>query len=109
MTDILNAVVNSVGNYRNHKTEVLNKTPLYLKQYVNQYFSKADSHFERLMDICINIPETVSVIASDSGQYLINYHGIEYALSMQLELTDNDFQESEYLFEVFKRIRLVKN
>lgn len=107
MPDIINAVVQSVGNYRNHKTELLNDTPIYLKSYIQQYFIKADAHFERLMDICINIPSHITVDMIDTNFITLNHSEVKYNLSLTHDLTDIQMHESEFVLELLKRIRSV--
>jgi len=108
MTDILTTVVNSVGNYRNHKTETLKDTPVYLKSYVEQYFEKADKHFERLMDICINVPECFTIASIDITNVVLKNNEVSYSLQLTPELTDIQISESEFVIQLFKRIRLAK-
>ena len=102
---ILDTVISAVGTYRNHKVLTLNDTPEYLKPYVSQYFDKADKHFERLMDICINIPEAFTSEVID-GSIIINQDKVEYILELGIELSDKAMTESEFVLELFKRTRL---
>lgn len=102
---IIDSVISAVGNYRNHKMVTLNNTPTYLIPYVSQYFDKADKHFERLMDICINIPEQYKSDVTDGIIKLTN-DKVEYNLELGFELSDISMRESEFVLELFKRIRL---
>jgi len=58
---VLDTVVNAIGEYRNNKVTTLQAIPTHLKLYVNKYYEKSDRHFERLMDICINIPSNFTI------------------------------------------------
>ena len=99
--------MNSVGNYRNHKTSVLTDAPWYLQSYIEQYFNKADLHFERLMDICINIPEQINIVLVDSTNIILSHAEIDYSLQLTPELTNTQILESEFVLALFKRIRLI--
>lgn len=102
---IIDSVINAVGTYRNHKALTLNDTPGYLKPYVSQYFDKADKHFERMMDICINVPVTFTAEVYDDS-IKITQDKVEYILTLSTELSDKEMAESEFVLELFKRTRL---
>ena len=101
----LTLVSSAVGSYRNHKVHTLQNTPQYLKPYVEQYFNKADKHFERLMDIVVNIPNTFN-IEHDDTTIVVTQDKLSFVLRLSPELTDADMMESEFLLSLVKRTRL---
>ena len=102
---IIDSVINAVGSYRNTKVLTLQSIPEHLKPYVLQYYDKADKHFERLMDICINIPEQFVTELVD-GSINIKQDKLTYTLTLSSELSEKDFKESEFVLELIKRTRL---
>ena len=101
---MIDTVVKAVGDYRNNKVLTLQTIPSHLKPYVNQYYEKSDRHFERLMDICINIPENFTTEIVDNT-INIKHDKVTYTLKFGSELTDNDFEESEFVLKLFNKTR----
>lgn len=107
-TDIIDTLKQSVVDYRKHKITTLNNTPAYLVQYVIKYFDKADRHFERLMDICIRLPESFDVKIHD--EYIqLTHCDVPYCLMVGTELNDDAMVESQFVYDLTQKINAQNN
>ena len=60
------------------------------------------------MDICINVPECFTIESIDITNVVLNNNEVRYSLQLTPELTDIQISESEFVIQLFKRIRLAK-
>ena len=108
-TDLIEAVKVSVGSYRNYKTDTLRNTPPHLKSFVEQYFINADKHFERVMDIVIQVPSSFTAEVTDTNAIKLVHNDVFYFLNLRVDLDSKSIAESEFVLSLVKRIRLVES
>jgi hypothetical protein len=108
-TDLIEAVTVSVGNYRNYKSETLRNTPHHLKTFVEQYFVDADKHFERLMDVVIQIPKSFTAEVTDYSSIKLVHNDVSYFLNLRVDLDSKSIAESEFVLSLVKRTRFMES
>ena len=106
MSDI-ELVKELVVNYRTKKKNTIDSIPEFLQPYVKEYYKKADEHFNRALDIAINIPVSFDKEFNGSVLKLTN-QGITYTLNLSDNVSDSEIKESEMILTLVKHFRKVK-
>jgi len=108
-TDLIEAVKVSVSSYRNYKADTLRNTPHHLKSFVEQYFNDADKHFERVLDVAIQIPNSFTAEVTDFNSIKLVHNDVHYFLNLRVDLDSKSIAESEFVLSLVKRTRFMES
>lgn len=103
--NVMEAVRCSVKNYRQYKSDVLMKTPFNLKPYIELYFKDADKHYERVMDIVVNLPSSFDATVLTSSTIQLTHNSMIFHLDLNWAIPKKSIDESEFLLSLVNRLR----